>query len=94
MISLKLSFYTTLIPEFGEELDLSVEIPINFFELFTLFSSSSGTLAEKIFLEKDYTLNSDYNILLDGVNIEGYNGLRTIIDKSCEISFFHKVGGG
>ena len=94
MITLKLSFYSLLIKEFGQEIYLDVDPPINFFELFNLFSSISGQLASSILLEKNYTLKENYIILLNGQNIDGFKGLKTIIEDASEVDFFHKVGGG
>ena len=94
MISLKLSFYATLMAEFGQEIALSVEDPLNFFELFSQFTTKAGISASAIFLEQNFELKEDYNILLNGINIEGFQGLRTVISASSEVDFFTKIGGG
>ena len=94
MITVKLSFYLTLGKEFGKEMQLHLEYPINFFELFQLFSTQSGIKASEYFLEKNYTLKEDYRILMSGRDIFGYDGLKTIIESEVEIDFFPKLGGG
>ncbi len=94
MILLTLSFYTTLIDEFGESVQIEHPYSVNFFELFQLFSSKSGVIASKFFLEPNFDLKNDFNILLNGVNIFGLAGLKTEIKKNAEIDFFPKIGGG
>ena len=94
MISVRLSFYLTLGKEFGQDMQLHLEYPINFFELFQLFSTKSGMKASDYFLEKNFTLKEDYRILMNGRDIFGYDGLKTIIDSPVEIDFFPKLGGG
>jgi molybdopterin converting factor small subunit len=94
MISVKLSFYLTLGKEFGKDILLHSEYPINFFELFQLFSTQSGMKAAEFFLEKNFTLKEDFRILMGGRDIFGYDGLKTIINSPVEIDFFPKLGGG
>jgi molybdopterin synthase sulfur carrier subunit len=93
MITLKLIFFAFLQEEFGKEQIITIKEPIRLIQLFDLFSSNIKENGKVIFLNNG-TLKTDYIILINGRNIQALNGLSTILDSNCEISFFPLLGGG
>ncbi len=94
MIYITLSFFATLQPLFGLSKSVQIEYPIKIFEIFAMFYTNEKMHPSGILLDGNTHLKDEYMILLDGRNIEGYNGLDTILDKDCELSFFPKLAGG
>lgn len=93
MIRINLSFFASLQDVFDEKLSISVKESIRLVELFDLFNTKSNEIASSFFLKNDELL-SDYIILLNGRNINHFEGIKTIIREDCEISFFPLIGGG
>ncbi|MFX0150364.1 MAG: MoaD/ThiS family protein [Candidatus Hodarchaeota archaeon] len=93
MITLTLCFFAYLQEDFGKELTIEVHKPIKLIQLFSLFSSKNRKKANDYFLN-NHDLKTDYIILINGRNIEAFDGLHTILDSSCEVSFFPLLGGG
>lgn len=79
---------------FGETQTIELEYPVRIIEIFSLFFTKEHQSAGHIFLEAQVYLKDDFNILLNGRNIEGFNGINTIINENAELSFFPKIGGG
>lgn len=94
MIKITLSFFANLQPLFGEEIVIQVDYPVTVIEVFGLFKTKEGMDANKVFLDGNISLKDDYNILMNGRHIMAFNGLKTIINEDCELSFFPKIGGG
>ena len=94
MITLVLSFFASLQPLFGFQQIIKVEYPIRIVELFNLFTDQNGNVATLFFLWGETQLKEDFMILVNGKNILGMDGVKTIIDHDCDISFFPRIGGG
>jgi molybdopterin converting factor small subunit len=93
MITLTLSFFAFLQEDFGKEQIITIKEPIRLIQLFNLFSSKNSEKGNVYFLNNG-DLKTDYIILINGRNTEAFDGLHTILDSSCEISFFPLLGGG
>ncbi len=93
MITIKLSFFAILQANFGHEQHITVKDPIRLIQLLDLFQSKNGEMACSLFLENE-KLKSGYIILIDGRNIHALEGLNTVLEKKCEISFFPLLAGG
>ncbi|MFX0184466.1 MAG: MoaD/ThiS family protein [Candidatus Hodarchaeota archaeon] len=93
MIALKLLFFAFLQEEFGEEQIITIKEPIKLIQLFDLFSSNIKEKGKDFFLNNGI-LKTDYIILINGRNIEAFDGLHTVLNSSCEVSFFPLLGGG
>lgn len=94
MITLVLSFFASLQSLFGLQHIIKVEYPIRIIELFDLFTDQNGNVATHLFLWGEMQLKEDFMILVDGKNILGMDGVKTILDHDCDISFFPRIGGG
>ncbi len=94
LIKIILTFFANLQPLFGEEQVIYIEYPIRIIEIFLLFKTKEGIRANNVFLDGNISLKEDFNILLNGRHILAFNGLKTIINENCELSFFPKIGGG
>ena len=93
MITIKLTFFAILQTEFGEEQKISVEEPFTLIQLLNFFQSKNGEKGSSFFLENE-KIKSGFTILIDGRNILALEGLTTILEKDCEVSFFPLVAGG
>ncbi len=94
MITFVLSFFASLQPLFGFQHIIKVEYPIRVIELFDLFTDQNGIVATQFFLWGEMQLKEDFMILVDGKNIHGMDGMKTVLDHDCDISFFPRIGGG
>ncbi|MFX1284269.1 MAG: MoaD/ThiS family protein [Promethearchaeota archaeon] len=93
MITIKLSFFAILQTELGETQNITVEEPIRLQQVFDLFQSKKGERGSSFFIEND-ELKKGLTILIDGRNIHALDGLNTILDKNCDVSFFPVLAGG
>lgn len=93
MIMIKVSFFAILQTEFGETHNITIEEPIRLLQLFDLFQSKKGERGSSFLIEND-ELKKGFTILIDGRNIHALDGLTTVLDKNCEVSFFPTLAGG
>ncbi|MHA2247551.1 MAG: MoaD/ThiS family protein [Candidatus Hodarchaeales archaeon] len=93
MITIKLSFFAILQTKFGHEQHITVKAPIRLIQLLDLFHSKSGEKASSFFLENK-KLKSGFTILIDGRNIHALEGVNTVLENKCELSFFPLLAGG
>ena len=93
--SVKLQFFAFLQKDFGWEQTLVFKHPISLYQLLEKLSIKTGVQALDIFLERNRTtLKDEYRILVDGTNVHGLKGIRTVIEKDCEVAFFPAIAGG
>ncbi|MFX0015678.1 MAG: MoaD/ThiS family protein [Promethearchaeota archaeon] len=93
MITIELNFFAILQAVFGDEYRITIEEPIPLIQLLDLFHSKDGEKGSHFFLE-DGELKKGFSILIDGRNIHALEGLNTILEKNCEVSFFPIIAGG
>jgi molybdopterin converting factor small subunit len=93
MITIKLSFFASLQDDFETEQYVTLEESIRLIQLFNLFTSKNGKPGDLYFLESG-RIKPDFILLINGRNMFTFDGLNSILDKNCEISFFPLIGGG
>ncbi|MFX0207575.1 MAG: MoaD/ThiS family protein [Candidatus Hodarchaeota archaeon] len=93
MIKINLTFFATLLHEFGETNSIVLKEPIEFRQVLDCFQSKRGETGSIYFLENG-ELKKGITILIDGRNILALEGLNTYLDQDCEVSFFPQIAGG
>jgi molybdopterin converting factor small subunit len=95
MILIQLSFFTSLQKVFGLTQTVQIIYGITIYELLERFCTLTSEIASEFLLDTDHeTLRPEYIIMLEGKDIMGLDGLMTVLDHSCELSFFPKLAGG